>query len=233
MEDFLQFVLPIVGLMLAALLGQYLRKRRALAVVDNMPEYAQRKEYLRTIKEMRKKGSSQPAIKAQLVEQGLLKGVADVLINHVELQQDPDLLHPKSKTWGRISFNYPGNWKVEPLVAGSEEHGISVDGTSGCGILLVKVIDTVATEKYQQEFLAKLKDVKKEPVKSYHDLPFSGTRHNGIDRANKVPTYIDVLTASIGEEKIMLVEIRSEEDEELDGQGLDLVGTSMRIDIIT
>ena len=61
MEDFLQFVLPIVGLMLAALLGQYLRKRRALAVVDNMPEYAQRKEYLRTIKEMRKKGSSQPA----------------------------------------------------------------------------------------------------------------------------------------------------------------------------
>ena len=58
-------------------------------------------------------------------------------------------------------------------------------------------------------------------------------RYRASMERREVRFSVDVLTASIGEEKIMLVEIRSEEDEELDGQGLDLVGTSMRIDIIT
>jgi hypothetical protein len=97
----------------------------------NVPKGQRRTELMAALERMADRGDSYKQRFAYLRAEGLRANVAEGLIADVQRKEPADVRSPKTAFRGRLSFQYPGNWRLQNLDKGMDpETNFSVEALS-------------------------------------------------------------------------------------------------------
>jgi len=228
MDDLLRIFGPVVAIFLASIIGQFIQKKKMENALKNMPEYSTRKVLIQDIRAMRSSGASFQKVQAHLVGKGIRKSIAKMMITDVENEEDPDVNNALPYSWNQFNFVYPGNWKVVPFDKDiSLKDGVAIETGSSAFVFLLNEATFKGDTNFESNLLEMLEQTSQKSISEYYSILGTGYEVKGTEKSTKIPGCIIFFRPSLpGNEKFLLVDYISLEDEAIYNVGMDLFRNS-------
>lgn len=216
------------ALLLTALgVGVLIRRFRSWRDVRALPGHPERMELMRRLRELRASGADHRECVADLRRQGLRPGVARGLLIDLEREQVADVEHPQRYTWNGCRFEYPGNWKVTPLVDATV--GVSVEGLGSSLVMLVRLVDDGSFDELAGEQRRQVREPREERIERWGALRGDGYVFAGPHAKLRLQVEIVVFRPAGAPTPCALVQLHALEEAELVLPGFRLMQRSFRI----
>ena len=220
--------MALIGAALAiAALG---RKVRLSRDVRALPDARRRTSLLLRLREMRGAGANLATCMQYLRGRGLRTGVARGLLIDLERRQAADVKHPHEGCWNGYVFQYPGNWKITPLVlAGCAELGLSIEAV-GSGLLMFVRDDGTGPpgDVLIAEQEAQIANPQRRAISTWGGLDGWGAELAGPHKRLRLLVHIAVFSPRAVPVPFTLVQFHAAEEEDLVLPGFHLVQRTLQ-----